>query len=306
MKRKAYASQTETLGERQVRVVCSTPDVDRAGEVVVQEGLDFSHYMANPVVLFAHDPAQPIARAVRLGLEGGNLVATVQFPPAAVSAKADEVYGLIQAGVLNTVSLGFAPLEVEPMDPALPKGPVRYLAGELLELSFVAVPANRGATIVARQHAAARVVVVRSLYDAGELARVLCNLGWITDAAKYEAEIEADGSRVPAMLGEAMQQLGAALVAMTAEEVAEMLAEAGLDAADTAALAPAEVEVVQAAALPLVRKFRAGWARGRRASTKHAALAGAAQAPAAVGKAAHGASAGREQRRRLVQAIALG
>src|SRR5205085_2572200 len=45
--------------------------------------------------------------------------------------------------------------------------------------------------------------------------------------------IEEDGSQVPAMLHDALQGLGAALVAMTAEEVAELLAgddETGGDA----------------------------------------------------------------------------
>ena len=263
MQRKAYASQLDAIAERQVRVVCSTPLVDRAGEVVVQEGIDTAAYLQNPVVLFAHDPAQPIARVAQMGLDGGNLMATVQFPDAGISVKADEVYGLVKAGVLNTVSIGFQPTELLAMDPEQPRGPQRYMKSELLELSFVSVPANRGATVVARAHRAGAGVVVRSLYDVGCLASLLSELGWVQSSAVWDAEISGGGSQVPAMLGTAMQQLGAALIAMTEEEVAALLADTLADASDVASLPASDVMLVEAAATPAIRKFRAGWVRAR-------------------------------------------
>ncbi len=265
IKRKAYASAAETLGERQVRVICSTADVDRMGEVVVQEGLDLAAYLENPVVLWQHDPQQPIARAATVALADGMVQALVQFPGEGVSPKADEVYGLIKAGILNTVSIGFDPSEMEPMDPGQPRGPQRYRASELLEISFVSIPANRGAAVVSRQHRAALGSPrVRSLYDVGALASALSNLGWIRDDAQWEADFEGDASQVPAMLGQAMQTLGAALVAMTQEEVAELLAEADAEPEVLPEPVPLDDAVyIEAGATPAIRKFRAGLRRTR-------------------------------------------
>jgi HK97 family phage prohead protease len=352
IKRKFLAAETQTLADqRQVRVVCSTDQVDRAGEVIVQTGIDLGDYLANPIVLWQHDPEQPIARALDIGIVAGKLQALVQFPDAGVSAKADEVYGLIKAGVVNATSIGFDPVECEPMDPSRPRGPQRYSKSGLMEFSFVSVPANPGASIIARaagdkepnwkcgasrnlpidmdsawdgpeaeggifgqadfesdspdttfarkgflaydsgnpdlkgsyklpfakvvdgrltafasgiRAAASRLpqadlpedvatkaravldfyegkmkekatgaavtkdvkpMKVKDLYDVAQLAYLLNSLGYIEDSAEWEAEIEGDGSKVPAMLGAAMQQLGAALIAMTQEEVAELLGE---------------------------------------------------------------------------------
>ena len=152
LQRKAFSAATETLADRrQVRVICSTASVDRAGDIVVQDGIDLTNYKANPVVLWQHDGGTPVAKAVDIGVQNGQLMATCEFPPEGTSAKADEIYGLIKAGVVNAVSIGFNPLDAEPLDKANPKrGPQKYIKTELAEFSFVSVPANAGALIVAR------------------------------------------------------------------------------------------------------------------------------------------------------------
>jgi HK97 family phage prohead protease len=61
----------------------------------------------------------------------------------------------------------------------------------------------------------------RGLYEVAQLASALNELGYVQRNALWEAESEGDGSQVPAQLAEAMTMLGKALVAMTAEEVAE-------------------------------------------------------------------------------------
>lgn len=63
----------------------------------------------------------------------------------------------------------------------------------------------------------------RDLYDCAWLANMLSSLGYLHDCTVWEAELEGDNSPVPAMLGEALKQLGDTLIAMTAEEVAELL-----------------------------------------------------------------------------------
>jgi HK97 family phage prohead protease len=149
-------SQFQTLADkRQVQVICSTGSVDRMGEVVDQNGIDLSAYRSNPVILWNHNPNVPIARAIDIGVVNGKLQATCQFPPSGISQKADEVLGLVQAGVINGVSVGFRPIQTEPMSKAVPRGPQRYIRSSLQEFSIVTVPANAEALVTARSAALA-------------------------------------------------------------------------------------------------------------------------------------------------------
>ena len=287
MKRKAYGASLEALQDRCVRAVCSTEDVDRMGEVVVQAGIGLDSYRENPVVLWQHDPGCPIARCRSIGLADGCLQAEIEFPPEGVSKQADEVYGLIKAGIINTTSIGFDPIEMQPIEEGNSRGPQRYLASEMLELSFVSIPANRGAVVTQRQHRQ-QAPVVRSLYDVGRLAELLQATGWLREEAQWEAEWEQDASKVPAMLGEAMEKLAAALLAMTAEEVAELMA----DAAEPQV--PAEdAAYVAAGKTPAVRRFLAGVAAQRRT------------APHTIDRAAEVAAA-RKARSKWLRTVALG
>jgi len=93
----------------------------------------------------------------------------------------------------------------------------------------------------------------KGLYGVCELARVLSDLGYIRDSAAWEAEVEQDGSKLPAMLGEVLRLTANALVAMTAEEVAEMLAGHGIE------VLPEDEAYVAAAATPQAKSLRAAF-----------------------------------------------
>ncbi|MEI9987145.1 MAG: HK97 family phage prohead protease [Aliidongia sp.] len=120
------------------------------GEVVVQGGIDLSAFKQNPIILWSHNPEHPIGTATDIGIVSGKLLATIEFAPEGVSSKADEICGLVKGGLIKTVSIGFDPTETEPMDPTLRKGPQRYLSSTLLEVSFVAIPANTDAEVIER------------------------------------------------------------------------------------------------------------------------------------------------------------
>lgn len=238
MQRKFLSATTKAdgLGDRQVRVIVSTPDVDRAGDIVVPEGVDLTAYKANPVVLWNHNADMAIARCVEIGVVAGGLQALVQFPPAGDDPEADKIYSRIKNGVVNAASIGFNPTKAEPIK----GGGWKFLASEMLEFSFVTVPANSKAAIVERNTAAAYAPKVKGLYDVANLAYLLSELGYLADCAEWESEYEGDNSPVPGMIVDAARQLGEALVAMTAEEVGEMLArfaeEAGEKASPVAAI----------------------------------------------------------------------
>lgn len=195
--RKDYAVVVKAVGDRQVRVIASTATVDRSGDIVVAEGIKLDRFKQNPVVLWMHNHEKPIARAVEIGVKGGKLEAVVQFPPEGTSEKADEVYGLIKAGVVNATSIGFLPDEWMPMDPDRAYGPRRYLACELLEFSFVSVPANPDA-----------LIIERSLLGAEEqIALARKNL----EAMKAQAEPQTVTLKIDA--AEAVETIKAALAA---------------------------------------------------------------------------------------------
>ena len=86
----------------------------------------------------------------------------------------------------------------------------------------------------------------RGLYDVSWLAQIVNDLGYAVAEARWETEYEGDNSPVPGQLLESLKLLGAALVAMTQEEVAELLA--GLGGGEMPLLAGDEAQAVYVAA----------------------------------------------------------
>lgn len=356
MIRKVMPAQILALGEDEVEVILSTAALARDGNVLVPAGCRLQNYRANPIWLWQHDPDHPVANAQEIEVQDDCIRARVKFAPTGISKKADETRGLVKAGIVRGVSVGFDPIDGEPLDPKKPMGGQRFTSWELLECSFVSVPADTGAVVTARAEGssdwkvgASRELAIEDsdewdgpaaeksifdhaggenfspakarkgflVYDAvkpkergsyklpiahvvdGELkvpkgairaaasrlpqtdipqtvkdeaakvldhykekagmskesdkgralavartrmlvldpgkpklrglmnvARLACSLddlGYLKDCVAWEAEIEGDDSPVPAMIGEGLKMLGDALIAMTAEEVAEML-----------------------------------------------------------------------------------
>jgi len=120
-------------------VIISTADVDRAGESVSQDGWNLDNYKSNPVVLWAHNYSQlPIGVCDEISLQGGKLVAKGRF---ALHAFAQDVRSLYDQKIVRATSVGFIPGDME--------GNVIKTA-ELLEFSFVPVPANPYALSLAK------------------------------------------------------------------------------------------------------------------------------------------------------------
>jgi HK97 family phage prohead protease len=319
--RRALAAQVNTLGDDEVEVVIATRLLARDGDIWETAGAQLDNYRANPIWLWSHSPETPVGLAADIRIDGETIVARVVFAPIGVSAKADEIRGLVKSGVVRGVSAGILPLESEPLDAKKPRGGQRITKWELLEVSFVSVPADTGATVTARaadgsptepetdsitasDHAKetaettaeakkaaerrtkalrTRMLVkspaapkFRGLYDVAQLAYAVSELGYLQYNAQWEAEIEGDASPVPAMLGEALQQLGKALVAMTAEEVNELLAH--IPAAEEGEVLVVELSEIDAAYIESAGSERArAWRRGIVAARSRAAQIGAAQ-----------------------------
>lgn len=118
-------------------------EVSRDGVSVDLDGMDFSNYEKNPVVLYAHDHTGrteagglPIGRTVRLArTEDGHIRADFEF--LAGDDFAERVRNAWERGFLRGASIGWRPVETRPEG----RG-ARAVRSELLEWSIVAVPAD--------------------------------------------------------------------------------------------------------------------------------------------------------------------
>ncbi len=135
---------------RAVTVTCSTATLGRDNLTIPGSAWALDAYRKNPVWLWQHDPDQPIARAENITVKGDDLVARVRFPPAGVSPKADEILGLIRAGIVNAASTGFDVIASELIDRADPSKGTRITRAELQEVSFVSIPAVPDALVSQR------------------------------------------------------------------------------------------------------------------------------------------------------------
>lgn len=122
---KAAESDTGTF-----RVVITTENLDRYQEVIKMEGWETDHYMNNPVVLWGHNHNTLIGVCTSLTIEDGKMVAEGRFAP---TEEGQEKRKLYDQGFLKATSVGF--IEKEREGNLITKA-------ELLEFSFVSVPAN--------------------------------------------------------------------------------------------------------------------------------------------------------------------
>lgn len=129
--------------------VLSDSTVDRYGDVVDASGWEPEPLKRHVSALFNHDAGFVVGKWTDLRVERGSLRG--RFVPAAkgTSPRIDEVISLSEQGLLPGVSVGFANLDSEPLDPKRSRGK-RYKRQALLECSFVSVPANPNAMQIAR------------------------------------------------------------------------------------------------------------------------------------------------------------
>lgn len=141
----------KTVAERDgMDFVLSDETVDRYGDVIVAGGWDLRTFKKNPIALWAHDSRSVIGTWQNVRVEGRRLIGRLVFAARGTSDRIDELISLVEQGILRAVSVGFRPLEAEPIDKERPYGPQRYTKQELLETSLVAVPANPAALALAK------------------------------------------------------------------------------------------------------------------------------------------------------------
>jgi HK97 family phage prohead protease len=141
--RKTHSSESENGLE----FILSTYDEDRYGDRIVQEGWKTDNFKKNPIALLNHDKNFPIGKWKDLRVQDGALRGHLQMAPQGTSSRHDEIRKLIDAGILRAVSVGFLPIESEPL---VKSGGTKYIKAELVETSLVAIPANPNALQISK------------------------------------------------------------------------------------------------------------------------------------------------------------
>jgi len=133
-------------GSRTITVVASTESEDRIGDVILASGWELGDYLANPVVLWAHDYSRPaIGRAEKVWIEGASLKAELIF---ADTPFARNVQSLYQQGFMRGISVGFRAIESESRTTSAGGKATLFKRQELLEISVATVPLNRDALAI--------------------------------------------------------------------------------------------------------------------------------------------------------------
>lgn len=118
-------------------ITTGTPDTDR--DVINPDGVDFTYFNRNPVVLWQHDKDQlPVGKCISVQKIDNGWKATVEFVSADISPFADSVYKMIKSGFLGAVSIGFIPTDLDPNE----YGGLTINKCNLFEFSIVTIPAN--------------------------------------------------------------------------------------------------------------------------------------------------------------------
>jgi Escherichia/Staphylococcus phage prohead protease len=150
MIRQTIPTSIRQLGDDEVECILSTGAVARDGHILVPQGCDLAGYRKTPIILYQHMPQAPVGTASAITVWPDRITAKITFAPLGVSATADEVRGLVKSGVVRSLSVGFDPKDGEPLDPKRPRDGQRFTSWELLECSFVSLPADTGAVVTAR------------------------------------------------------------------------------------------------------------------------------------------------------------
>jgi hypothetical protein len=150
--------------KREVDVVASDGSVNRYGDVDDPLGWKTEHYEKNPVVLVDHFYVMEAIAGIttKWWVEGSGEAARFmerhRFDAPELNETARMVFNKVLAGSARTVSTSFIPLRAEKLKDEKGdwSGTYHFREMEKLETSWVAVPANRNATIATPDNAPAQ------------------------------------------------------------------------------------------------------------------------------------------------------
>ena len=147
------AAELQAAGDDQYEFVASDETTDRYGDVVRVAGWELSNYKRNPIVLFQHQPSNPVGIASKVWIDGKKLMSRVKLAVEGTSPFIDSLRKLLAQKIIRAVSVGFMPTA----DPRYIRDPendrvigLEFVGQELMEISLVSIPANPNALSLAK------------------------------------------------------------------------------------------------------------------------------------------------------------
>jgi len=137
---------------RVLRYVASDESVDRAGDIIKQDGWDLTNFKKNPVIMGFHDYSSfPVGNALSVWVEDNKLKMDILFVDKDVNEDGDKAFRMAKSGFMRACSVGFNPIkyiiptEDEIKNLGMGKYGVIFEKQELMETSVCGVPANANA-----------------------------------------------------------------------------------------------------------------------------------------------------------------
>jgi HK97 family phage prohead protease len=139
---KQYLQATVKKDGGKIVFVASDETLDRQGEVISLDSWDLRNFKKNPVLLVDHEykVENIVGTARNIKIDKDRKALTFEPNFHLITQLSQNVAKMVEAGELNTVSVGFMPI--------YPKKDGDKVRNELLEISFVAVPANPNASMI--------------------------------------------------------------------------------------------------------------------------------------------------------------
>jgi HK97 family phage major capsid protein/HK97 family phage prohead protease len=207
--------------ERIIEGTATTPEVDRVGDVVVPTGAEFKLPMP---LLWQHHADEPIGHVIAATVTKSGIKIRAQIAKHLDLPEIERAWKLIKGGLVGGLSIGFRPLEMEPLNPKEPWGGQKFLRWLWMETSSVTIPANASGTIS----------LVKSLCTSAQS-------GTGARASSIHSPVASGGSRSGAVMSSISDQLTAATADLKTKSarLEELL---GLEGADGGLEEPQIVE----------------------------------------------------------------
>ncbi|GAA4015584.1 hypothetical protein GCM10022631_29650 [Deinococcus rubellus] len=151
-------SETAQSGELILRGVANNADeTDSFGTRIRLSQRALDGFKTNPILLYAHDVAEPIGKVREIGYVGSNLEVEVAVLPDTRTPNGTDIQQLVRSGALNAFSIRFDEYKTRNI------GDYTQIDADVLdELSLVSLPSNRSSLITMRSKGV-------DLHGAGEL-----------------------------------------------------------------------------------------------------------------------------------------
>lgn len=213
--------------------IVNTNAVNAYGYRVLTQGIDFSQYMRNPVVLFMHNRAyrgnEVIGRCTRLYIEEDKLIADVEFDTQ--DEFANQIAGKVERGFIRMASIYADIQEVSAQPEHILDGQMyeTVTACKLIEISIVDIGGNDNALKLSKDGKPVQLnkIVIEKKVEDMELKTIALALGLSEDIKEENLLKEAQALRLAKETAEQeLNQLKAERMKMQVAQATELVDKA--------------------------------------------------------------------------------